>query len=381
MIARGNVNIPGPATHAQRSALVGFLALHALERRGAKGVSRGASKSDPENVLGWFGPFRVIVSTGLSRGSARPSVSIGGLDEDELKDIDASSLWLTWGEAVEARCEIDAMIDIVCPRAEPKLAGFEVSTLPTGEPRDIHAVTHARAVLRDGVLAHVDLRFDGEAEVWCSPAEGGDPRLWARRSVAEAAELAEQLRAIGGLGAPGPAPKAPSGVEAPDIGPRVCPWLSRPLSGTVVLEGRASFPDGYAPPDERHGFELAWRFEGGLWRFRAEAPGDPLIAAHVYASIWFDDHPVRFDRVTYEAPAELEEGEGVDVVELDIDDDGAPTAVSLCDLNVVPADLAQAAESLHAVFGQALAIGEWEHRAGMWWAPVTRWAPNGEVAA
>ncbi len=374
MIATTNVNIPEPATHAQRGALLGFLALHALERRGARGVSRGASKDDPENVLGWFGPFRVIVST----LSDRPGASIGGLDAIELQDIDATGD--AWREAVEALREIEAMIGLIYPTVEPKIAGFDVSTLPTGEmvaePRDINGVPHVRAVLRDGVLAHVDLRLDGEAEVWCSPADGGDPRLWARRSVEEAAELAEQLRAIVALSErSGQAAKARSEVEATDIGPEVCPWLTSPLSGTVVLEGRAHFPDEYALPSEQHGFDLAWGFEDGLWHFRGEAAGDPLLAAHVYSAIWFDNHPHRFDRVTYEAPAELEEGEGVDVVELDVDDDGVPTAVALCDLNVGPADLAQAVESLREVFGQALALGEWEHCADMWRAPVTRWAP------
>lgn len=147
----------------------------------------------------------------------------------------------------------------------------------------------------------------------------------------------------------------------------VCPWLTEPLDGRLFIEGRARLPEGYALPEVQHGFALTWRKVGDLWHFRGQRWGDLSDAHHALCLAWLDYHPRRVDRVTYEAPAELEDGDNADFATLRVAR-GEPVAVDALDTD-------EGARGVAAYFGQAMTLGPWSRNGEGWRAPVVGWCP------
>lgn len=161
-------------------------------------------------------------------------------------------------------------------------------------------------------------------------------------------------------------------------------WLIETFSGTVTFEGRARLPEGMDPPsDFPRWLEIEWTaFGDRLFRYRGSyragfgggAGERGIEAVHArLGALGSDVH--RCDRFTYVADETLESDEplglGCSVIE---HEDGMPVAISY----VGARDLEEeglAERSLRETFGDALAIGAWEHDGKTGRAPVIRWNP------
>lgn len=209
-----------------------------------------------------------------------------------------------------------------------------------------------------GLPPHLGAR-GGCALVWLTIVDGR--RVWA----AEVEDIATIIDAR-----PGVSSKRPT----------VCPWLTSPTSGRLVLEGRAKVPSDEARtlPTEARGMPVEWRREGDLWRFRIDTEGDVEDAWGLMISDWLGPWPCRFDRVSYEAPAELVDGDHVDGARLVLNDAGEPTAFALAGFyGGRGEEAADASAAIERVFGPAVTLAPWSPAgSGEAVAKVLRWEPN-----
>ncbi len=208
------------------------------------------------------------------------------------------------------------------------------------------AVAAAQAEHKGEVRLPPHLRPAGCALLWCTVVEGR------RVFAAEAEELAELVEE----------------VEAPAAG--LCPWLTTPPHGRLVVEGRAALPDGYPLPEEVEGLAATWRRMDGQWAFRLEGDGTVEDLWNLVLDRWPDGHPRRYDVLHYNAPAGMVEGEYVEAAEILFDEEGAPCALSLT--SDVEGDTAEVEAAIKRVFGGALELGDWTRSGDEWVAPVTR---------
>lgn len=161
----------------------------------------------------------------------------------------------------------------------------------------------------------------------------------------------------------------------PDTGHNMaatCPWLTCPIGGQIVLEGRAIVPVGQDLPERVGRLAATWEREGELCRFRLEGDGNLESAWAIVLSAGWAPGPRRVDRVIYTAPPTIEDGDHINVAELVLDGEGRPVRFVVADRE----DLQEVEAALVRVFGEALEIGEWtQHDDGELVAEVVRWSP------